>query len=324
MSVTRRKMLAGSAVAANAALLGGATRAPAAPASEGQAPAYYRYRLGAFELTAIYDGIWPRAIDETFVRNVPYADVKSALADAFMAPDTLAIPLTPLLIDTGAKRVLIDTASGGQIAASAGSLGANLAAAGIDPKAVDTILISNFHPDHINGIKTKDNELVFPNAEILVPQAEWAFWLDDGNLKGADTDTLKVYFLNARRIFGDIRKHVTPFAPGREVAPGITAVDAPGHTPGHTAYAIASGSQSMMALCDTTNHPWLFARHPEWQAIVDMDGPLAVATRKRLLDRVGADRMLVQGYHFPFPANGHIIKTATGYDFVPTMWEPSL
>jgi len=232
--------------------------------------------------------------------------------------------MTPLLVNTGQKLVLIDTASGGQLAASAGSLGANLAAAGVDTKAIDTILISNFHPDHINGLKTKDNLVVFANAEILVPQTEWAFWMDDVNLKRADSAAIKAYFLNARRIFDDIRNRVTPFPPDKEVAPGITAVAAPGHTPGHTAYAIASGHQSMMALCDTTNHPWLFARHPEWQPIVDMDGPLAVKTRKRLLDRVSAERMLIQGYHFPYPGNGHVIKTATGYDFVPTMWQPSL
>ncbi|MBO0757642.1 MAG: MBL fold metallo-hydrolase, partial [Bradyrhizobiaceae bacterium] len=87
---------------------------------------------------------------------------------------------------------------------------------------------------------------------------------------------------------------------------------------------IASGRQSIMALCDTTNHPWLFARHPEWQPILDMDGGLAVRTRKRLLDRVAADRMPITGYHFPFPGYGHIIKTGAGYDFVPAMWQTTL
>jgi len=322
MSATRRAFL----VATTALLAhGAAPRARAAAATSGrQAPAYYRTRLGTFELTAVYDGVWHRLVDEKFVRNAPYAEVTKALASAFMPANTLSIPFTPLVVNTGSKLVLIDTGSGGQIAPTAGTFGANLAAAGIAPAAIDTILISNFHPDHINGIKTKDNELVFANAEILVPQKEWAFWMDDANLARASTDMIKTYMLNARRIFGDIRARVTPFDPGKAVAPGITAVDAPGHTPGHTAYAIVSGEQSMMALCDTTNHPWLFARHPEWQPIVDQDGPLAVKTRKRLLDRVSADRMTVQGYHFPYPGNGHIVRTATGYDFVPALWQPSL
>jgi glyoxylase-like metal-dependent hydrolase (beta-lactamase superfamily II) len=254
------------------------------------------------------------------VRNAPFGQVKKALADAFMPENTLTIPFTPLLVNTGDKLVLIDTASGGQIAATAKSFGSNLAAAGIDPKTIDIILISNFHPDHINGIKTKDNEVVFPNAEIKVPAKEWAFWMDDANRKEAESKMVSAYMLNARRIFADIRSRITPFAAGGEVAPGITSIDAPGHTPGHTVYAVASGGDSTMVLCDTTNHPWLFARHPEWQPRVDQDGPLAVATRKRLLDRVSADKMLVQGYHFPFPGTGRIVKTRTGYEFVPEMW----
>jgi len=321
MRPTRRGFLAGSMLAGAAALpLSARATAPAV----GKAPAaFYRYKVGTYEITAVYDGIWNRPIDEKFVRNAPFGQVKQALAEAFMPENTLAIPFTPLLINTGDKLVLIDTGSGGQIAPTAKSFGANLAAAGIDPKAIDIVLISNFHPDHINGIKTKDNEVVFPNAEIKVPAKEWAFWMDDANKREAESKMISAYMLNVRRIFSDIRNRVTPFAPGGEVAPGITSIDAPGHTPGHTAYAVASGGETMTALCDTTNHPWLFARHPEWQPIVDQDGPLAVATRRRMLDRVSADKTLVQGYHFPFPGTGRIIKTKTGYEFVPEMWRPA-
>ena len=85
------------------------------------------------------------------------------------------------------------------------------------------------------------------------------------------------YFLNARRIFKDIAKEVRRFKPGDEVAPGIVSIPAYGHTPGHTAFAIHSGNQSMLAMSDTARDPYLFVRHPEWQPIFDMDGPLAVA-----------------------------------------------
>jgi glyoxylase-like metal-dependent hydrolase (beta-lactamase superfamily II) len=117
---------------------------------------------------------------------------------------------------------------------------------------------------------------------------------------------------------------VTRFAPGRELVPGITALAAAGHTPGHSAFAIASGSESLMVLSDTTNNPYVFARHPDWQPIIDVDGPRAVETRRQLLDRASADRMLVHGYHFPFPAVGHIARTATGYDFMPEIWQARL
>src|SRR5579862_5399800 len=320
-ALTRRAVVAGTASAAIGASIDPA--AVAAPPADKQAPAVYRYKIGAYELTALYDGIWYRPITDKFIRNAPFAEVEHALDAAFMPHDKLATPFTALVVNTGSKLVLIDTGTGGQISPSAGELRANLAAAGIDPKAVDAIVISHFHPDHINGIKDKDNNLIFPNAEIMVPAPEWAFWMDDANLNAAAAD-LKPTFLNQRRIFADIRKQVTRYEPGREVSPGIVTLPAPGHTPGHTVFAIHSADQSLLVLSDTAQHPAVFARHPDWQAAFDVDGPEAVATRKKIFDRAAADRMLIIGYHFPFPACGHLIKTATGYEHVPIEWQTSL
>jgi glyoxylase-like metal-dependent hydrolase (beta-lactamase superfamily II) len=319
--LSRRGLLAGTAAAALAANADPA--AARAPAAGKETPGIYRYKIGTFELTALYDGIWYRPITDQFIRNAPFAEVESALADAYMPHDKLATPFTTLVVNTGKKLVLLDTGTGGQIAPSAGVLRANLAAAGISPNAVDLVVISHFHPDHINGIKDKDNDLVFPNAEIMVPEPEWAYWMDDANLNAAPKD-LKLTFLNQRRIFADIARHVTRFEPGKEVVPGIETVPAAGHTPGHTVFAIHSGDQSLMALSDTAQHPAVFARHPDWQAAFDIDGDAAVATRRKLFDRAAADRMLVTGYHFPFPACGHLVKTATGYEHVPVEWQPTL
>lgn len=323
--LTRRSLFAGTAAAAAATTLGIPPRPAwaAAPATGTQAPAFYRFKLGSYELTAIHDGVWYRDIDAKFVGNAPWPAVQKAMADVYMEPGKLQIPFTTLLVNTGSKLVLIDTATGGQLAATAGKFTANLAAAGVDPKSVDTILISHFHPDHINGIKDKENRIVFPNAEINVPEPEWAFWMDDAKMNAAP-DGMKPAFRNVRRVFGDL-KDVKRYEPGKELAPGITSIAAYGHTPGHTAFAIASGNQSMLVLSDTTNNPWLFVRNPDWHAAFDMDGPMAAENRKRLLDRAAVDRMLVQGYHFPFPASGHIVKTsATTYDLAPVLWQPSL
>jgi len=295
----------------------------AAPPADKQSPAIYRYKIGSYELTALYDGIWYRPITDKFIRNAPFADVEHALDAAFMPHDKLATPFTALVVNTGSKLVLIDTGTGGQISATAGELPDNLIAAGIDPNAVDAIVISHFHPDHINGIKDKDNKLIFPNAEIMVPAPEWTFWMDDANLNAAPAD-LKPTFLNQRRIFADIAKQVTHYEPGKEVAPGIVTLPAPGHTPGHTVFAVHSGNQSLLVLSDTAQHPAVFARHPNWEAAFDVDGPEAVATRKKIFDRAAADRMLITGYHFPFPACGHLIKTATGYEHVPVEWQTNL
>ena len=316
--LTRRSLLAGSTFAALSTQAH--PSAAATPPAGRQTPGIYRYRVGTFELTALYDGIWYRPITDTFIRNAPFAEVEGALADAFMPADKLTTPFTTLIVNTGKKLVLIDTGTGGQIAPSAGALRRNLAAAGIDAKAVDVVVISHFHPDHINGIKDKDNGVVFANAEIMVPAAEWNFWMDDANMNAAPAEQ-KLAFRNPRRIFSDIARRVTRFQPGAEVAPGILTLAAPGHTPGHTVCSIHSGDQSLLVLGDTAQHPAVFARHPDWQAAFDIDGDAAVATRKKLFDRAAADRMLVTGYHFPFPACGHLIKTASGYEHIPVEWQ---
>jgi glyoxylase-like metal-dependent hydrolase (beta-lactamase superfamily II) len=111
-------------------------------------------------------------------------------------------------------------------------------------------------------------------------------------------------------------------SPAPSSAPGIVSLPAYGHTPGHTAFTLQSGKEQLLVMSDTVRNPDLFARHPDWQPIFDMDGALSVKTRRRMLDRASADRMLVEAYHFPFPACGHMVKTATGYELVPSMWQP--
>jgi glyoxylase-like metal-dependent hydrolase (beta-lactamase superfamily II) len=265
--------------------------------------------------------LWSLKIDDKFVHNASGAEVDKALAAAFLAPGILPVSFTVLLVNTGGKLVLIDCGTAGQIADTAGFMMGNLAAAGVSAAAVDTIVISHFHPDHIDGLKTKDGDKVFANAEILVPEPEWTYWMDDAEMNRAP-DRIRVYFRNARRIFGDIGKEVHRFKPGAEVAPGIMSIPAYGHTPGHCAFSIASGRQSMLAMSDAVRNPYLFARHPQWQPAFDMDGPLAVKTRMQMLDRAAADRMLVEAYHFPFPACGHIARSGRGYELVPLMWQP--
>ena len=150
-------LLAGSAAAAVA----GGPALAAAPKAATQGPGVYRIKLGDYQLTALYDGLWPLKIDDKFVRNADDAAVNEALAAAFLPPNILPVSFTVLLVNTGSKLILIDAGTAGQIADTAGFMMANLAAAGIAPAAIDTILISHFHPDHIDGLKTKDGEKVF-------------------------------------------------------------------------------------------------------------------------------------------------------------------
>jgi glyoxylase-like metal-dependent hydrolase (beta-lactamase superfamily II) len=328
--LTRRSFLRQTAMTAGALALPGHALVnhafvdsawAATPPASMQGPGVYRYRLGDIQLTALYDGTWFFPFDGRLVRNASNAAVNRALAAAFLPPNVLPITITALLVNTGKKLVLIDTGSAGQIVDSAGFMNDNLAAAGVKPADIDVILISHFHPDHINGIKSKDGAGIFPNAEIFVPEPELRFWMDDGNQSRASGTVLR-YFRNARRIFRDIEKELHVFRPGAEVVPGIVSVPAYGHTPGHTAFAVHSGPRQMMVMGDAARNPYLFVRHPEWQPSFDMDGALAATTRRRMLDRASADRMLVEATHFPFPACGHISKTRGGYELTPTMWAP--
>ena len=164
---TRRNFIATSTLMA--AALANRPAAASAPAAGKQGPGVYRYKIGSYQLTALYDGTWFRKIDDKFVRNATSALVDKALTDSFLPPGIVPTSFTPLLINTGAKLILIDTGTAGQLAPTTGLLADSFATAGIDPKSIDTILISHFHPDHINGIKDKDGKKVFPNAEILVP-----------------------------------------------------------------------------------------------------------------------------------------------------------
>jgi glyoxylase-like metal-dependent hydrolase (beta-lactamase superfamily II) len=323
--ITRRSTLIGTAAAAaslattSLALPAGAQAASAPAVTQG--PGVHRTKVGVFQVTALYDGTWFLPIDGKFVRNASAAAVNRALADAFLPPRVMPISFTALLVNTGAKLVLIDTGTAGQVVDTAGVMLDNLAVAGVTPDKIDAILISHFHPDHIDGIKTKDGAKVFANAEIFVPEPEWAYWMNDANMAGTPKPVRR-YFLNAKRIFGDIADEVRRFKPGAEIVSGITSIPAYGHTPGHTAFAIHSGSQSMLAMSDTVRNPYLFARYPDWQPIFDMDGTMAVKARRRMLDRAAADRMLVEAYHFPFPASGHMVRRGTGYELVPVEWRP--
>lgn len=320
-SVNRRSVLAGATALTAAALTSSGITMPAHAAAplNGKQGGFFRFKLGSFEITAISDGIWLRDLDANFVRNAPLADVQKVLADAYAPAGKIPIPFTPLIVNTGSRLVALDTGTGGRLAPTSGSYMDGLAAAGIDPKSVDAVVISHFHPDHINGIRTKDDQLVFPNAEIMVPAPEWAYWMDDARMNNAP-EALKGAFGNVRRVFGSIAGKVARFEPGKEVVPGITTIAAHGHTPGHTAFLISSGNRSFMTIVDSTNNADLFVRNPDWQAIFDMDGNMAAENRKKLLDRAAADKIPVAGYHWPFPAVGYVTKDGAGFKLNPVTW----
>jgi glyoxylase-like metal-dependent hydrolase (beta-lactamase superfamily II) len=240
----------------------------------------------------------------------------------------MTTPYNPVVVNTGGKLVVIDTgtseANFEPSKGTAGQFQRNLAAAGIDRNAVDMVVISHFHGDHINGLLAPANKLAFPNAEILVPAAEWAFFMDDGEMSRAPKGRMETVFKNLRRVFDAIGRKVTPYEPNKELAPGITSVATPGHTPGHSSHIIASGASAVFVQGDVTHVPWLFARNPGWHVFYDQDGKMAEATRRKIYDMLVAEKMPVQGFHYPFPSLAHVERSATGYREIPVPWNPTM
>ncbi len=318
--ITRRRTMIGTAALAVTATVPAAQRAEAAASRQpGPAIAFRRVAVGELEVTLLFDGHARRPLDAGFVRNAPLPEVQRALADVFQPTDALLIPFTVTLVNTGSALVLLDAGNGNSGVPGTGQVRAALAAAGYTPEEVDLVVVSHFHGDHINGIRSKEGELLYPKARIFVPEPEWGFWMDDGQMSRAP-EGMKGAFQNVRRVFGAIAGSIERYGGEREIVPGITAVPAFGHTPGHHAFRLSSGGQSLLVWSDTTNKPELFVRNPSWQAVFDMDGERAAETRKRLLDMLAAERMPVVGYHFPFPAIGFIAKEGAGYRYVPSFW----
>jgi glyoxylase-like metal-dependent hydrolase (beta-lactamase superfamily II) len=284
------------------------------PAFAQKAPAakdVLKFKVGDIEVIQMYDGVWEKAHDEKFIRNATLDETKAALRAGGLSDAHVPIPFTVTAVKTKGKTVLFDSGTGAQLAPTAGNITkSNLwKAAGIDPKKVTTIVITHFHPDHISGLMAKDtNAAIFPNAEILVPAAEYKFWTDPSTTAGA-----------AKRIQAVFPgwKNIKQFEGDKEVASGVRAIATPGHTPGHTSYVIASGRRQLIVLGDVTNIRALNLTNPGWHLIFDADPALAETNRRKILDRAIADKATLTGYHWGVPGAGTISKDGKGYAFVP-------
>jgi glyoxylase-like metal-dependent hydrolase (beta-lactamase superfamily II) len=321
--LTRRSLLAGAAVTAAVAPLAGNLPAHAAAPMVGkQGPSFYRYKVGDFEVTALSEGVVRNPNVQNMAVNQQLPDIQKALSAAFLPTDHVVNQFNVLVVNTGRNLVLLDAGFGDNGAPTVGNLAANMQAAGIDPKTIDTVLISHFHGDHISGVRAKAGAALYPNAEIMVPSGEWEHWNDAGEESKAP-QVWKGGFANVKRVFSPIAKDVKQYEHGKELVPGITAVDARGHSPGHTAFLVASGNGKLLVTSDLVNHQ-ILVRNPEWSLWADMDAAMAVTARKRLLDMAATDRIQIAAYHLPFPSTGFISKQGNGYDFHPAYWQPQL
>jgi glyoxylase-like metal-dependent hydrolase (beta-lactamase superfamily II) len=321
-------VLSGTVAAGAATVVASSSGQAAVPPANKQAPGFYRYKVGTHEVTVATDGARAFPLTDGYVVGVPLSEVQAALEAVYIPKGQMVHHYAPIAVNTGPKLIIIDTGYGpATYAKSKGEMGqftSNLAAAGIDTKAVDLVIISHFHPDHVDGLIDADNKLVYPNAEILVPATEWKFWMDDGEMSRAPKGRMEDLFKDNRRVFDAIGRKVTPYEWDKELAPGLTPIATVGHSIGHTSFILSSGTSKLYIQSDITNNPDLFARHPDWGASFDQDPQVAVTTRRKVYDMLVADKMLVQGFHYPFPGLAHVEKADGAYRVVPTPWSPTI
>lgn len=325
MTISRRRLLQRSALAAGAAALGplplAGTGLAAAPKAGVQAPGFYRFSVGSFEVTALLDGYLDA---ETAL--IPELDSEKAdrlAADQFRrlpAEGKQRLAVNCFVINTGEKLVLVDSGTADHLGPTLGQLPANLKAAGIAPEAIDAILLTHMHLDHIAGIADKQGKALFPNAEVIAHKAEWDFWNDDGIISQGD-DFIKNNAQITRAMVAPYQKRLTLFERDRELLPGISAMALPGHTPGHTGFLLQSDGQQALLWGDIIHFTGLQFAHPEWSLVFDVDQARAEETRRRLLDRVAADRIAVAGAHLDFPALGHVARERDSYRYYPSRWQ---
>ncbi|MBA3595775.1 MAG: MBL fold metallo-hydrolase [Methylibium sp.] len=279
---------------------------------------YRRKKLGDIEVIALSDGVSRRPLTEQFVTNAPLAEVRALLAVQGLPTDYIDVPYTPFVLVFGGRKLLFDAGLGEYGGPTAGKLLTHLRAAGLQAGDIDTVVISHFHGDHIHGLRNKAGDLAFPKARVLVPAPEYAFWMDDGKARAATDERSKGLFANARRVFGDMPEAMLQrFEPGAELLPGLRSMPAYGHTPGHTVFEAGRGPHRFHYLADLTNVPALFARQPDWAVGFDMDPAAASRVRREIFARLVSSRAMVGGFHFPFPAFGHIEAAGSGYAFKP-------
>ncbi|WP_372423120.1 MBL fold metallo-hydrolase [Salinarimonas chemoclinalis] len=319
--LTRRAMLAAPAVVGAAATFATArgARAQGTDGPDASIPVF-RYRVGDIEVFPIYDGMRAFPLQDGFVTNASLEEVQAAFTADMRATDAIENPFTATLLRIGGRNVLVDTGNGPQEGESpVGRLVAGLAVIGVAPSDVDTVVISHFHGDHISGLRGADGAPVFPNAETLVPEGEAAYWLDEGEMSRAP-EGRRGGFERAQAIFAGEDLGMHTYAGGDELAPGMVAVDAHGHSPGHMAFRVQSGGDGLLLISDAAHLPFLFVANPDWSVRFDMDPQMARETRRRLLDEAAADRLMIAGYHWGFPNVGHVRRAGGGFELVRIPW----
>lgn len=286
-----------------------------------QVPGYYRQMIGAFEVTALYDG--QINLDTKLLKNTTPAQTQKLLARMFRTNPTPTAVIA-FLVNTGNKLVLVDTGAAKVFGPTLGHVLANLKAAGYDPAQVDVILLTHLHGDHVGGLLTPEGQVAFPNAQVYAAKADADFWLSPVSLDKAP-EASKMFFKAPQDATAPYIKagHFTTFEGQTEILPGIKPVSEHGHTPGHTGYLLESKGQKLLVWGDVVHNAAVQFPQPKVTIEFDSDQAKALATRMHLLNWTSKDRLLVAGAHLPFPGIGHVrAEGKNSYSWVPVDFAP--
>lgn len=273
-----------------------------------------RHAVGSLTVTAISDGFLP--IAHEVLQGIEKTDFDDALAAARLSGPAHPTGVNAFLIEDGTRTVLIDAGTGTAFGPTLGHLGEHLQAIGADPASIDHIVATHLHPDHIGGAFV-DGTNPFPQAELVVSDADLNFWTSE-DIKAQAPDEAKGFFdlaMGAVASFGD---RLRPVSGEAAIAPGLTAVPLPGHTPGHMGVMIESDGDRLLIWGDIIHVGAVQFARPEVTIAFDTDQELAAATRKTTLEMAVADDLKIAGAHIGFPGIGYVTKSGTGYG-----WEPA-
>ena len=281
-----------------------------------QVPGVHHRRVGDAVVTAVSDGHLDGSM--AVLQNIAPEEAARMLRDAFR-PVPRRTAVNTFLIHAGGRVALVDTGCGDAMAATAGRLQSNLAASGVRPEEVDAVLLTHMHPDHSNGLADAKGRALFPRAELVMHEAEWSHWHDDAAMARADETARERNFHAARDQAAPYRDRLRLFK-GGEVFPGVTAMPFPGHTPGHSGYMVASGSDSLLIWGDIVHVPEIQVPRPEVTMAFDVDPAQAEATRRRVFDMVWTDKQALTGMHLHFPGHARLLRRDGGYALLPEAW----
>lgn len=277
--------------------------------------------MGDAEVTALLDGYID--IAPAFWVNLSAADLEAGLHEAFLPPkQPLRISVNAYLVSLGNRLIAIDTGADTLFGPPAGRYLGNLAAVGIEPEDIDTVLLTHLHPDHIGGL-IAGGRTVFPKAEIVASARDHNYWTSSAE-KAKAPDFARPWFDAVATMTRRYGERLRLFEGETEVLPGLQAVALPGHTPGHTGFVLRSGTDALFFWADTTDSTALQLNNPERTLIFDVDQQAGAVARRKAIDMAATDRLLIAGSHVPFPSFGHVTKRTGRYDFVPAEWRHSL